>query len=267
MGKLYLIPCKHDIEASLEIAQKYDAHFEYNDFYNPDTLDDENAVSELISFYKSLPRDRSHDSLHGVFLDIAIHSSDRLIRQVSDQRIRKSMDIASELGIESVIFHTNLIPHFKNSSYVSGWVEKNAEYWRNLAMEYPALNIYIENMFDDEPDALIRLMEKVSDVANVKACLDYAHANVFGHRSAQWLALLPYVAHIHINDNDGISDSHMPLGAGIIDYKPLDHAIRYAHATPTVLIETSRPQDQLQSIEYLKKNGIYPFEKGGTANA
>lgn len=267
MEKLYLIPNKHDIEASLEIAQKYNACFEYNDFYTPDVLDDENTVSQLITFYKSLPRDRSHDSLHGVFLDIAVHSSDRLIRQVSDQRIRKSMNIAGELGIKSVIFHTNLIPNFKNPSYVAGWVEKNAEYWRNLAMEYPALNIYIENMFDDEPDALIRLMEKLSDVANVKACLDYAHANVFGTRPDRWLDLLPYVAHIHINDNDGISDSHMPLGDGIIDYKPLDRAIRCAHATPTVLIETGRPRDQLQSIEYLKKNGLYPFEKGGTADA
>ena len=31
MGRLYIIPNRNDIEASLAIAERYDAKFEYND--------------------------------------------------------------------------------------------------------------------------------------------------------------------------------------------------------------------------------------------
>ena len=268
MGNLYIIPNKNDIEASLAIAQKYNAHFEYNDFYFPDVLDNDAWIAELIAFYRSLPRDRSGDSLHGAFFDVTVHSNDAQIYKVSDRRIRQSMEIACALGVGAVIFHTNLIPNFKDRFYVDGWVSKNASYWRALAAEYPQIKIYIENMFDEDPDPIARLMRELEDVPNVSVCLDYAHAVVFGKNPQRWLdALLPYAAHVHVNDNDGVCDSHLAIGDGIVDYRLMDEAIRARGVTPTVLIETNDTANQIRSIEYLQRNGIYPFEKGGQTDA
>lgn len=268
MGKLYIIPNKDEIEATLDISREYNAHFEYNDFYIPDVLDDDAKVQDLISFYRSLPGDRSQNSLHGAFFDISVHSCDRLIREASDRRIRKSMDIACELGIGSVIFHTNIISNFKTDSYVDGWVNKNAEYWAGLSNDYPDMNIYIENMFDSEPDTLVRLMDKLSAFPRVRACFDYAHAVVFGNDPQKWAdKMLPYSPHLHINDNDGITDGHMAIGDGVIDYALLTERIEACGIEPTVLIEMIDPADQRRSIEYLKKNSLYPFSKGGDNNA
>ena len=268
MGKIYIIPNRNDIEASLAIAQQYHACFEYNDFYHPDVLDDDAKIAELIAFYQSLPRDRSEDTLHGAFLDVTVHSHDPLIRQVSDQRVRKSMDIACKLGVRAVIFHTNLIPNFKDSHYVDSWVEKNAAYWKGLAADYPQINVYIENMFDADPDAMARLMQALADVPSVGACFDYAHAAVFGDSLEKWLdTLLLHAPHIHVNDNDGIFDRHLPIGDGTLDYALLDRTIKAAGHAPSVLIETKTAKDQLRSIEYMKANGIYPFDKGGILHA
>ena len=74
-------------------------------------------------------------------------------------------------------------------------------------------------------------------------------------------ALLPYVSHLHLNDNDGISDLHLALGAGKLDYAPLCRALSESGARPSVLIETSDISAQARSIEYMQKNHIYPFEK------
>ena len=56
MRKLYVIPNASRIERSIELAERYGAGFEYNDFYLPDVLDNSARVDELIDFYKSLPK-------------------------------------------------------------------------------------------------------------------------------------------------------------------------------------------------------------------
>ena len=91
MKSLYIIPKRDNIEESLRLSKEYNAYFEYNDFFIPAVLDDEEKKKELISFYKSLPRDRSRDTLHGAFLDVTLHSSDAKIREVSEFRVRQSM--------------------------------------------------------------------------------------------------------------------------------------------------------------------------------
>ena len=53
MERLYIIPHVSHIEDSLELAQRYGACFEYNDFYLPDVLDNSVKVDELIDFYNA----------------------------------------------------------------------------------------------------------------------------------------------------------------------------------------------------------------------
>ncbi len=266
MSKLYIIPDAIHIEDSLSLAEQYGAHFEYNDFYLPDVYHDTARVDALIDLYTALPRDRSLDTMHGAFLDVTVHSADPEIRAISDKRIRQSMDIAKRLGVCAVIFHTNLIANFKTQSYVDGWVSKNAEYWRTLSAEYPDVMIYVENMFDSDPIPMLTLMEALSDVPGVRACFDFAHAAVFGKDVSAWMdALLPYTAHVHVNDNDAVSDLHLPLGDGVLDLALLDRAISLSGIQPGILIETAGVAAQEKSIRYLKQHGIYPFGKGARA--
>jgi len=266
MSKLYIIPDAIHIEDSLALAEQYDAHFEYNDFYLPDIYDDEARVDALIDLYTALPRDRSLDTLHGAFLDVTVHSSDAEIRAVSDKRIRQSMKIAKRLGVCAVIFHTNLIANFKTQSYIDGWVSKNAAYWRTLSAKYPDIRIYIENMFDIDPTPMKALMESLSDAPGVQVCLDFAHAAVFGKNIQAWAdALLPFAAHLHVNDNDGNSDLHLPIGDGVLDFALFDYVLAQSGMQPSVLIEVAGAASQEKSIQYLKQNGFYPFSKEARA--
>ena len=91
-------------------------------------------------------------------MDICIDSQDPLIFHASDVRVRQSMDIAMRLSVRAVIFHTNHIANFRLESYLEGWLKKSGAYWRRLLAEYPALTVYLENMFDEEPELLRRLV-------------------------------------------------------------------------------------------------------------
>ena len=73
--RLYeIIPDSSNIRRSLDLAEKYGAVFEYNDFMLPGYLDDRAECRRKLIFYKSLGRDCSNDTLHGAFIDISVHS-------------------------------------------------------------------------------------------------------------------------------------------------------------------------------------------------
>ena len=260
MSELYLIPDFDRIEDSVRLSRRFGAHFEYNDFFSPSLLDDERWVKKRIDFYKKLDRDRTRDILHGSFLDVTVHSEDKRIRDVSAFRIRQSMDIAAELGIRGVVFHTNQIPNFRTPGYIQHWVDSNRDFWMMLLKEYPTLEIYLENMFDEEPEMLRRLAVEMQQQERFGICFDYAHASVFGQNIDEWAdKLLPFTKHIHINDNDLNVDMHLSIGKGAIDWLRFNRLIKKSRTDCSVLIEVNGQQKQEESLQYMKEYGIYPF--------
>lgn len=262
MSERYIIPEQDDIEASLQLAGEYGAYFEYNDFFLPAVLDDEEKAEELIAFYKGLSRDRSRDILHGAFLDVTVHSEDVRVREISEYRVRQSLEIGKELGVRGVVFHTNFIPNFRTESYRKHWVESNERFWRKMLAEYADIEILMENMFDEEPFLLAQLAERMQDEPRFGVCLDYAHACVFGDakRIGTWAdALMPYTHHIHINDNDLQVDMHKAVGRGQIDWSEFTKLVKDSGQEPSVLVEVRSVNEQRASLEHMRGNAIYPL--------
>ncbi|MDO4543581.1 MAG: TIM barrel protein [Clostridia bacterium] len=263
MERLYIIPARDRIEESLSLEMEYGAAFEYNDFCQPTLVDDPVWLENTLAFYEGLKRNRQNDMLHGAFLDITIHSDDPCILRVSAMRVRQSMDIALRLGVRGVVFHTNFIANFRNEGYRQGWLQKNAAFWSELLREYPSLDIYIENMFDAEPELLVLLAERMKHEERFGVCFDYAHAAISPTPLQVWVeALAPFVKHVHINDNDRISDLHEQVGSGCIDWAEFNLLMRKHKIGASVLIESPNPESQRKSLEYLKARALFPFEGG-----
>lgn len=260
MKSISIIPKRDNIEESLRLSKEYNANFEYNDFFLPFVLDDEDKKEELINFYKSLPRDRSNDTLHGAFLDVTLHSSDARIREVSELRVRQSMDIAKKLGIRGVVFHTNMIANFKDAVYMDNWVKTNAAFYKKILDEYQGIYVFVENMFDFDPDMLAALAEELKEEPYFGVCLDYAHATISKVPAKEWIKVLkPYIKHMHINDNDLKDDQHKALGKGDINYQKFSNLMNENNMEVSVLVEVSKIEDQIVSLEYMKQKSIYPM--------
>lgn len=260
MGKLYCIPSLDDINNYLGFAEKYNAGFEYNDFFITGLLDDSFALNKVIKQYMSVRPYGTGDTMHGAFLDICVNSADSKIFEASDYRVRQSMDIAVKMGLRAVIFHTNYIVNFRLRSYLDSWIDRNEEYWRQILKDYKEQQVYIENMFDDAPYMLKTLAEKMSDEPRFGVCFDAAHACISGSPIEDWYnKIAPYVKHIHINDNDGIEDLHSPVGSGIIDWDKFSRWCMGLKEEPSVLVEVRGYGHLKKSIHYMQENKIYPF--------
>lgn len=257
-----MIPDRADMERICNLAEIYDCAFEYNDFYVAGVMDDQGRQEEIAADYGRYRTDFSKDTMHGAFLDVTIHSDDSLIRDVSMQRIRQSMEIAKRMGLRGIVFHTGRIARFRASEYLKNWRDRNARFFTEIALQYPKQQIYIENMFDEAPDIMAGLAEKMQDIANFGICLDYAHAMISDCPGREWIeALAPYIRHIHINDNDLKNDLHLAVGAGQTNWQEFDRLIRQYRIEAPVLVEVKGYNAQKESLEYMKRHGIYPMEK------
>ena len=259
--KTLIIPDLKRLDESLEIAEKYSLGFEYDDFYSPKALDDKEFTDNAIKKYKSckLPE---FCTCHGDFYDVLIFSDDALIRKISGDRIYQSLEIAERIGASGIVFHTNHNPDLKMPAYVKNWLNTNVEFWEKALDKYKNLNIFIENMFDNEPSMLASLAAELRHFDNFGVCFDYAHAAISETPLDSWVsALSPYVRHVHINDNDLRSDLHLAVGDGKIDWKKF--CIHYETYMPdaSVLIETSSIENQLRSLRFLEKKCDVAFDK------
>lgn len=251
MGRFLVVSKAERLEEYRQIAKDYDTGFEINDFYDPDVLDDGKQCQSLIDAYLSegLPEG---STMHGAFFDITIFSYDAKIRAISRQRMKQSMEIARKLGVKGVVFHTNYNPILNAPEYDTNVVRCTVNYLKQLLEEYPEIEIYLENMFDSGPELLLRISMELCGYKNYGVCLDYAHAAISKTKTAVWVEkLIPYVKHIHINDNDLERDLHWPIGTGEINWSRfVERYLRYFTGC-SVLIENTVPKAQRQSLDYL----------------
>lgn len=282
MSRLYLVPDRKDMGRMCALAAEYGCAFEYNEFFWPTVMEDTQKQEEIAADYRTIKKTfaKEHyndilederfsqkvfekDTMHGAFLDVTIHSDDPLIRDASMLRVRQSMEIAKNMGLKGVVFHTGRLAGFRAAGYLQNWRDRNEAFFRELACEYPAQQIYMENMFDEAPDVLAGLAEKMRDVENFGICLDYAHAMLSKCPGREWIeALASDIRHIHINDNDLRNDLHLAVGSGTLDWQEFDSLVRQYQVEAPVLVEVNGYEAQKESLQYMKKHGIYPLERG-----
>lgn len=258
MKGLYLIPDKGNLEQSIQLLEECQGAFEYNDFFLPSILDDQKKQLEIIESYSKVRTDFSNDTMHGAFLDVTVHSMDKKIQEVSELRVRQSMDIAKEMGLRGVVFHTNRIYGFRDAAYLKNWREANKTFFAALCEAYPNQQIFMENMFDEAPDVLLGLAEEMKDYTNFGVCLDYAHAVISGTEEATWMQeLAPFIKHMHINDNDLKQDLHEVVGTGRINWKKFQQEMQGNQINASLLIEVSGIEKQKKSLEFMRGNGLW----------
>ena len=264
MGKFLIVAKADKLQEYKELAQTYNLGFEYNDFFMPKVLKDEKIQDDIIKRYMEagVPE---YCTMHGAFMDVIVFSYDSEIRAISRKRMEISMDIANRIGVKGVVFHTNTNPFLSSEKYIKRSVRMTTEYLEELLMKYPDINIYLENMFDTNPEFLQQVSEKLYIYPNYGVCLDYGHAAISGTPVSEWINTIgKYVKHVHINDNDLKNDLHLAVGSGEIDWQEFRKYYEKYFKECTILIETTEPENQEKSIQFLIKENILDIDDTDT---
>ncbi len=253
--RLLLCAKQHNFDACLTLAQEYQTGIEVQTFAYPPLFAD--GWRTLLRAYRAKLHDIPGEmAMHGPFMDLAGGSFDPLINEVVRQRVRQSLEIADSLGAQTIVLHANFIATIRNPEYREGWTQRQVDFWGPLAAEAWARGhvLALENMWEFEA-AIIGDVVRLVDTPGLRVCLDVGHAHLFSEESlVEWLQQLDgYIAHIHINNNNGELDYHQGLDDGVLDYRAIMPHLQALISQPMISLEIERIDDMRRSLDYLKR--------------
>jgi sugar phosphate isomerase/epimerase len=169
------------------------------------------------------------------------------VRRASVEATVSALKAAKELGITRVVLHP---------SYFIGLGMLDRELSKKLAGESldtfvqaaDGLDIVVclENLFPEAHNLIeVREFHEVLDrYPQLMITLDTGHANIGAHpnRSFEFIELFfDRIGHVHLSDNSGRGDEHLPLGAGNVPIKKIIKGLKLKGYDKTMTLEVFSP--------------------------
>ena len=197
-------------------------------------------------------------TFHAPFMDLRPGAIDPRIRRVSEERIMQVLALADYFRPVSIVCH----PSFDDRYYVSTedqWLENSIKTWGTLlsrAGDVPVL-LVLENVYEKGPEQLHRLLTALSS-PHCGFCFDTGHFNAFAREPlSDWIAAMaPFLRQIHIHDNHGQADEHLPVGEGSFPWGEFSRMLREKGLRPIVTMEAHNEENLLKSLENMENTNL-----------
>ena len=224
------------------------------EIYFSGTVLDQNEKQDLEKLLERLDWNPSL-TLPAPFMDLNPGAMDPMVRSVTQVRFRQILAVAAILKPRAAVFHA-AYDRWRYSGRKDIWLENSTETWQKV-MEAAAkigLRVAVENVFDEEPEALQMLIEKI-DSPDFGFCFDTGHFNLFSRVTMeQWFESLGRrLVEVHLHDNDGKADSHWALGRGNIDFEKIFRLLNTHAPAPVLTLEVHDKDGIETSLERVKR--------------
>jgi len=198
-------------------------------------------------------------TFHAPFMDLRPGAVDPRIRAVSRERLQQVFDLVPLFRPRAVVCH----PSFDARYYVSTemqWLENSLSLWGDFAQRAAELDtlLVLENVYESTPRQLARLLKGLAS-PHVRFCLDTGHLNAFSALTlAPWLEELgDFLGEIHLHDNDGSRDAHLPIGEGTFPFPELFAFLREREPRPILTLEAHSTEHFQRTVATLEKNRLF----------
>lgn len=197
-------------------------------------------------------------SIHLPFHDLQPGSIDDLILQASRERLQRAMRVASLYSPRFLVGHNNFIPLY--TDFFSKWLSRATQTWRRVLEVWPdAPPLYLENVREQDPRPIEDLLGELAD-CRVKFCFDTGHwfsyggGSQYGNLSVWMQTLSPYMAQMHLHDNEGVSDQHLGLGQGTVPWDELFDDLECLSLSPGITLEQHEKEELENSLRFMQRH-------------
>ncbi len=225
------------------------------EIYLDNNLIEELGMNEVKELSKKLEGHGIICTVHAPYMDLSPGGFDRMIRTVSRNKLKKSVEIAHLLHAKGVVCHPGY-DKWRFDGNEELWLEGSIGTWTevlNEAKDDPP--VIVENIFEEQPSTFIALFGYFKE-KNLWFCFDSGHFNLFSKVPLEdWLVpLKDRIREMHLHDNHGKADDHLPIGAGTFPFRELKALLK--HLSMKELIFTVEPHSETtiaQSIKNIKE--------------
>lgn len=223
-------------------------------FFTADQLDSMNP-DRLLALEKDLHQRNLGLSIHAPFIDLSPGAFDEKIREVTQLRLGQTLDIAEVLRPTFVNCH----PHYDRHRFggkIDPWVENCLKTFDPLVKRAEKLKttLVVENTFEDEPTPLERLINKMGSPF-FRACFDNGHFHIF-HKvplKKWWETLGDKITLLHLHDNHGEKDEHLPMGEGNFPFPAYFNLLKDFRQEMTYTLECRFLADAKKTVRSLRR--------------
>ncbi|MCD5408823.1 sugar phosphate isomerase/epimerase [Candidatus Bipolaricaulota bacterium] len=192
-------------------------------------------------------------SLHAPIADVNLISPHPAARAFAEAELARTLTLAAELGAQGVTFHLGY--RSTGVPYTPPWQEARAAI-RRLSARAQGLGVQLQLENDPKsPYTFLWDLEQFEEFLielGIPGTLDLGHAwTAHGEDTLKLLPrLAPLIHTVHLHDNHGQSDDHLPLGAGAIEVgRALDIL---AETADLFVVEQFSQADLGRSLDWLK---------------
>lgn len=216
-------------------------------------------------------------SVHAPHIDVNYSSPNRYSRELATDLLMRSAEWAMTLNADVLVIHPGLGVNGMSQGdwhrgYPSpeGWEQKSlplvARIIEACGKSFPNLKLAVENMifpheFFRTPADLKNLLQAIN-ASNVGVCLDVGHATAAQQDWEEFFQTLGNsIFHLHLHDNNGSVDEHLPVGAGSINYEGFIQKIETYGFSGAITLEYKVEQNPFlvlnnSALSGTVKNGI-----------
>lgn len=218
-------------------------------------LEEDQAVPEKIDTekLKQLLKNYNLDIVGHTAWYLPIGSPIKSLREAAIKEAIRYFEVFNKLGVEFVTIHAHWPDIvFSPREGVDFQIEslsklvKEAEKYDLKLMYEPT------DTFNDNIENISVVLQEVPELF---FHLDIGHANLFGRKPEEFIEkFYQKLKHVHLHDNFGNADLHLPIGCGAIDWEgALNVLKKYYDGTITLEIFSRDKDYVLESREKLKK--------------
>ena len=209
---------------------------------------------EFAGICESLTDEGISFTFHAPYMDMSPGSPDPKIRAVALERMNQVMDLAELVGPRAIVVHGGY-DRWRFDGNVDLWLKNSLDVWPIIVRRAVKIEtrLAMENVFDDIPEPIMRLLDSM-DSPNFGHCFDIGHFRLFSKISMDdWFKRLgKRIVEVHIHDNNGGRDEHLPPGHGDIDFEKFFTLLRsYSGVIHT--IEPHKEEHLLKNLEVLPR--------------
>lgn len=226
-------------------------HFDYRS--GEAVRDLASALSEHGLALNSLhaPTERDAISGHQTGMPISISDPERIRRIDAVDEVKRALEVAERIPFRYLVQHIgsgrqSADPRKMDAAFAS--LESLA-----IFAKHRGVMIAIENKAD-ELSCPASLHQFIHDThLQVKFCFDVGHAHIEGGVEAGLELMRERVVSVHVHDNHGDKDEHLPPGEGTIDWDAAFAALASAPEKPELVMELKERGPGLPRIDEIRE--------------
>lgn len=151
----------------------------------------------------------------GSYIDLNPGTPEKDIKEIVMSKVQQSIDFATSVGSDEVIFLSTFLPMIGVDFYDNGHIDNSISFWGEILATNGNIRISLCNIFEYTPNILLEIVKGVNN-HNFGLAFDIGHAFAYGKITLKefYESMEPYCKSVYLHSNRKNADEHLDIFEG-----------------------------------------------------